>query len=152
MISLDFTTLVFALSFIAFIALMQLVFFAPVSDKIAEREGKLDANKTFTINLVQEIQAKIAKFKDDPELVAARTQAHEIINAAKTEATEAKTKLIADTIDELKTRKEKQSQLFENERIQIIKNLEGPIKEITHLMVTKLLGGTSIKVKEELKV
>ncbi len=152
MVELDFTALVFALSFILFIGLMQLVFFTPVANKIHQRENEINRDKDKSKSLVQEIQERIAKFKDDPEVLAARREAHDLINQAKSEASEAKSRLVTETSTELKAYKTKQTQVLESERNQVIKNLEGPIKEITGLMVGKLVSGASIKLKEELKV
>ncbi len=152
MVEINFTALVFTLSFIAFLGLMQLVFFAPVATKINQRESEVARDKNKTKTLIQEIEEKISKFKDDPEVLAARKEANDLINAAKTEAHEAKNKLVAEISTELKERKDTNAKNLQQERDQIIKNLEGPIKEITSLMVSKLVSGASIKLKEELVV
>ncbi len=152
MVEINFTALVFTLSFIAFLGLMQLVFFTPVATKINLRESEVARDKNKTKSLIQEIEDKISKFKDDPEVLAARKEANELINAAKTEAHEAKSKLVAEVSVELKDRKDSSAKSLQQERDLIIKNLEGPIKEITSLMVAKLVSGASIKLKEELTV
>lgn len=149
MVEINFSALVFTLSFIVFLGLMQLLFFAPVASKIDQREREIGRDKNKTKSLVQEIEEKISKFKDDPEVLAARKEANELINSAKTEAQEAKNKLVAQISNELKDSKETKAKTLEQEQRQIIKNLEGPIKEITSLMVSKLVSGANIKLKEE---
>lgn len=149
MVTIDFTAVYFALSFILFMGLMQLIFWAPVSSKINQRENAINTDKEKTRSLTREIESKISKFKEDPEIIAARSEASELVNAAKLEANEAKYRFIEEAASNLKSSKDKQVSALESERNQIIKNLEGPIKEITSLMVSKLVSGANIKLKEE---
>ncbi len=148
MVNIDFTAVFFAVSFIVFMGLMQLLFFGPVSSKINQREGTITSNKEKTRSLIKEIEHKISQFKEDPEILAARSEANELISAAKSEASDARAKFVTETATNLKATKEKQISMLETERNQIIKNLEGPIKEITTLMVGKLVAGANIKLNE----
>ncbi len=149
MVTIDFTAVYFALSFILFMGLMQLIFWGPVGTKINQRETAINTDKEKTRSLTREIESKISQFKEDPEIIAARSEASQLVNSAKQEASEAKYKFIEETTATLKASKEKQINDLESQRNQIIKNLEGPIKEITSLMVSKLVSGASIKLKEE---
>ncbi len=148
MVEVDLTAVLFAASFIAFVLFMQLIFFGPVGKNIGKRETAIEADKQKTLDLIKQIEFQIAQFKEDPEIIAARREASELVSTAKQEASDSKQKIVAENATELKATRERQLLALEAERDQVIKNLEAPIKEVTRLMVSKLLGG----LKEELKV
>ena len=59
MVSLDFTSVLFTLSFIVFLGLMKLCFFDPIARVINEREGFIAENLKQTKSLQDQIQSEI---------------------------------------------------------------------------------------------
>jgi len=150
-VSVDFTLVLFTASFILFIYLMNLLFFSPLRTVINSREGKIKANRRKTESLVEEVESKIEAFKDDEFIKNARAESSRLISEANSEAANKRQALINETAEQLKQKKAKNHSAIEKEKSQILKNLEGPIKEITHLMVGKVLSNANdIQIQEEI--
>lgn len=153
MISIDFTALIFAISFVLFIGLMYIFFFQPVQRILEQREGSVSGNKDASSSLYQQIDEKTKLLKSDPEILESRKEASEIIAKAKQEASQARQSFLDESNAELKAKRERNITALEQEKEATIKNLEAPIKEITTLMVNKLIGvEKNIQIKEEISV
>ncbi len=134
---IDFTTLAFIPSFIVFIILMNMVFFKPVKKVLAERDTVLDSDKNRTKDAILQAESKVEHYEE--ALAEARHKASEILSKSNEEAHRKKQELVMANSDELRAKKHSASETLESEKDKAISNLSSTIREITALMVGKIL-------------
>ena len=140
MVSLDFTTVLFTLSFIVFLGLMKLAFFDPIARVINEREEFVAQNLQTTRSLQNRIQEEIQTKNPKEILVKARQEAQAIISEALSLAATNKQKFLDDNKIKLQKSLTISLEGLNRESDKIRSNLDVIVAEIVSASVDKLLG------------
>ena len=140
MVSLDFTTVLFTLSFIVFLGLMKLAFFDPIARVINEREEFIAQNLQTTRSLQNRIQEEIQTKNPKEILVKARQEAQAIISEALSLAAINKQKFLDDNKIKLQKSLTISLEGLNRESDKIRSNLDVIVAEIVLASVDKLLG------------
>ena len=148
MVEIDFTALIFLPTFLLFLALMKAVFFDRVSATIKERDKNVAINKEKTDAFINKAESKVSNYEDD--LAEARKKANEILSKANAEAQSSRKDLLAEADADVKEKRFSELAALEDEKNKTINNLSSTIKEITGLMVGKILDQeVSLDLSEE---
>lgn len=137
MIELNFTLVVFSVSFLVFVGLMNIIFFKPVSAVIEKRENTLNSDKTQREKLHKEIEQRLKDY--EANLAKSKAKAAHVLEEAQEAATKEKETMMAATVKELNEEKTKEYASLDKEKEAIFKELREPIKEITSLLVSRVL-------------
>lgn len=140
MVSLDFTAILFTLSFIVFLGLMKLCFFDPIARVINEREKFIADNLLSSKSIQERIQNEILTKNPAELLTKAREQSHTLISEALTAANTNKQKFLDDNKIKLQGTLNTSLEGLNRESDKIRSNLDSLIAEIVTSSVDKLLG------------
>lgn len=116
---------------------MNELFFKRVAKVVAERDGIAGTDKAKTEEMLSTIEQKVAQYEE--ELSAARKKSSVIIHAASEEAEEHKHNAMTQAGSEIDANKNSAMEKVESERQSSIADLGSTIRDITSLMVAKVL-------------
>lgn len=140
MVSLDFTAILFTLSFIIFLGLMKLCFFDPLARVINEREKFISENLQKSKSLQKQIQDEILTKNPHSILAKAKEQAHGLVSEALSVANVNKQKFLDDNRIKLQDRLNTSLEGLNRESDKIRSNIDNLIAEVVKSSVDKLLG------------
>ncbi len=140
MVNLDFTAVLFTLSFIVFLGLMKLCFFDPLARVINERENFIAENLQKSKSLQKQIQDEILTKNPSNILTKAKEQAHSLVSEALTVANVNKQKFLDDNRIKLQDRLNTSLEGLNRESDKIRSNIDNLIAEVVSSSVDKLLG------------
>ncbi len=140
MVSLDFTAVLFTLSFIVFLGLMKLCFFDPIARVINEREKFIADNLQKSKSIQERIQDEILTKNPSALLAKAKDQAHTLIAEAIAAANINKQKFLDDNKIKLQDTLNTSLEGLNRESDKIRANIDDLIAEIVTSSVDKLLG------------
>lgn len=140
MVSLDFTTVLFTLSFIVFLGLMKLCFFDPIARVINEREGFIADNLQQTKSMQERIQDEIQTKNPKAILTKARQEAQQSVSESLAAANTNKQKFLDDNKIKLQEAFAHSLEGLNKETGLIRSNIDGLVAEIVSASIDKLLG------------
>lgn len=143
LLELNFTLILFALSFLIFINLLNLTLYRPVGKTIEKRKSIIDGDFTQAKELTEEANQMLENYKK--EIKAARTTAHNIIEESVLNAQKIRDEKISALISELAKEKKAALKQIEIERANTMKQVEEKIKMLTDLITSKVLGSSEEK-------
>ncbi len=152
MVSLDFTAVLFTLSFIVFLGLMKLCFFDPIARVINKREKFIADNLQKSRSIQERIQEEILTKNPSTLLTKAKEQAHTLVSEALAAANTNKQKFLDDNKIKLQSTINTSLEELNRESDKIRANIDNLITEIVTSSVDKLLNEIQRpKAKEALK-
>lgn len=138
LLEINFTLVLFALSFMVFIYLLNLTLFKPVGEVIEKRksivEGDLDKAKNLTTEANQNLEDYTNKIKK------ARFEAQSIIQEVVKQSEKTRNEKISSLVSTLTKEKEDALNKIKEEEKSTMNKLEGEIKILTDLIINQVIG------------
>ena len=135
------TFLVAAASFIAFTLIMEKIFYAPISGMIAKREAYFNENKAVTDE--NYLMAKKIRDDKDKEVLAAKTDAKNMIMSEVDIANQIKAEKELSLKNEMQNNVEEQKSALNNEKSATSSEMKMNLDDISNSILAKLTGGES---------
>ncbi len=142
MVSLDFTAVLFTLSFIAFLGIMKLCFFDPIARVINKREGFIAENLLASKSLQQQIENDINSKNPSDLLTQARHEAHQIVSDSLAAANNNKQKFLDEHKLKLQENISANLESLNQETDKIRTNIDSLINEVVTVAVDKIVTET----------
>lgn len=147
MVSINFTAVIFAVSFIVFIYLMKLVFFDKLAAVVGEREafvaGRIEASRVAQAK----IEADILDQNPTEILKQAKTSSNTIIHEAMNFANKDKDKLVLSARNEFKSKLESNLETLAKEEAELRAGLNKITSELVNTTVETLISQLKTKQK-----
>ena len=138
LLEINFTLVLFALSFLVFIYLLNQTLYKPVGNIIEKRKSMIDGDFSKAKSLSETANELLENYKN--EIKSARIKAQNIIQEAIIQAQKIKEEKVAVLTSSLVKEKEAAINQIKEEEKAALKQLEGQIKTLTDLITSKVLG------------
>ncbi|MDA0772704.1 MAG: ATP synthase F0 subunit B [Cyanobacteria bacterium] len=147
MVSINFTAVIFALSFIGFLYLMKFVFFDKVAAVIDQREGHIKDKLVASRKAQERIEQEIENQNPKELLAQAKSSSSSILNDAMNIATKDKDKLVNAAKTEFNSKLEASLTSLKKEETELRKSIDSIITELVATTVDKLISELNTKEK-----
>lgn len=141
MFELNATIVIFMLSFLLFMVLLDNLFLTPVGDAIESREAKITGDSSKAMELRDDAKAVVEKY--EKSLSEIREEAQKIINQSMGEAQKDRASKLAAIEDEGRKKFHVAKESLEMDRKILVKELVEEETKLVSEIVTKLLGASS---------
>jgi len=138
LLEINFTLVLFAVSFLAFIYLLNLTLYKPVGEIVELRKKLIDGDYSKAKELTHKANESLENYKN--KIKTARHESHIIIQEATKKAQKVKEEKISQLSDTLNKEKEESFKKIEEEKKIVMQKLEKEIKTLTDLIINKILG------------
>ena len=138
LLELNFTLVIFALSFLIFIYLSNLTLYKPVGKIIDARKSLIDSEYAKAKECTSSAGNILENYKT--QIKSARQEAQIITQEAINQAQKIKSEKISVLISSLTKEKEDALKQIQEEKDKAVKSLEDEIKTLTSLITSKVLG------------
>lgn len=138
LLEFNFTLVLFAISFLVFIYLLNLTLYKPVGNVIEKRKNLIDGEYTKSKGFTQSANELLENYKK--EIKSARINAQSIIQEAINQAQRVKQEKTAILTASLVKEKEEAVKKIKEEEKATMKQLEGQIKTLVNLITSKVTG------------
>ena len=138
LLEINFTAVLFAVSFLIFIYLLNLTLYKPVGEIIEKRKNLIEGDYSNAKGLSKEANELLENYKN--KIKSARLEAHKIIDETIQAGQKQKQGKISDLLLTLSKEKENALKKISEEEKTALKALEKEIKSLTNLITNKLLG------------
>ena len=138
MISVDFTSLVFLFSFIAFIFLLDFLFFKPVLSNLKEREGRSAGARSDLDDLQSQIATKFRLLESDQTIAEAKLKANSMLVEARVKAGQMKESLVQKSAQELSIKVEEMLNAVEHDKEEVIGSASVYVDQLSLSLAEKL--------------
>ncbi|MDA1021182.1 MAG: ATP synthase F0 subunit B [Cyanobacteria bacterium] len=147
MVSINFTAVIFALSFIGFLYLMKFVFFDKVAAVIDQREGHIKDKLVASRKAQERIEQEIENQNPKELLAQAKSSSSSILNDAMNIATKDKDKLVNAAKTEFNSKLEASLTSLKKEETELRKSIDSIVTELVATTVDKLISELNTKEK-----
>ena len=147
MVSINFTAVIFALSFIGFLYLMKFVFFDRVAAVIDQREGHIKDKLVASKKAQDKIEEEISNQNPKELLAQAKSSSSSILNEAMNIATKDKDKLVNSAKTEFNSKLEASLISIKKEETELRKSIDSIVAELVTTTVDKLISELNTKEK-----
>lgn len=138
LLEINFTLVLFAVSFLVFIYLLNLTLYKPVGEVIESRKRLIDGEYAKGKELTHKANEMLEGYKN--KIKNARHESHIIIQDATKQAQKLKEEKILQLLITLNKEKEESFKKIEEEKKIVMQKLEKEIKILTDLITNKILG------------
>ncbi len=138
LLELNFTLIVFAISFLIFVNLLNLTLFKPVGEVIDKRKGLVDNDLNKASSLALEAQENIQSYQS--QIKQARIDSQNIVHEGVKQAEKFKQEKISALISTLVKDKEDAIKKLREEEKNVMAKLDTEIKSLTELITSQILG------------
>lgn len=138
LLEINFTLIIFAVSFLAFIYLLNLTLYKPVGDVIDSRKKLIDGEYSKAKELTHKADEWFENYKK--KIKEARLEAHQIIQESTKQAQKVKEEKIIKLLEGLNKEKEESFRKIDEEKNAVMQKLEKEIRILTDLITNKILG------------
>ncbi|MBI2995858.1 MAG: hypothetical protein HYY52_04045 [Candidatus Melainabacteria bacterium] len=138
MLEINFTLVLFALSFLVFIYLLNLTLYKPVGTIVEARKNLINGEYKRAKELTENANKILEDYNH--RIKEARKLAHNTIEESITQASSKKEEKISILVSDLNKEKEGALKQLEKDQKEALKALEGEIKVLTDLITNKILG------------
>ncbi len=138
LLEINFTLVLFAVSFLVFIYLLNMTLYKPVGKVIESRKRLIDGEYARAKELTNKANESLENYKN--KIKAARHEAHAIIQESAQKAQKLKEEKISWLMVTLNKEKEESFKKIEEEKKIVMQKLEKEIKMLTDLITNKILG------------
>lgn len=147
MVSLDFTAVIFALSFIVFMYLLKFVFFDKLAAVINQREGFVKDKLAASHKAQAKIEIEISNQNPKDLLSHARHSASTILQEALSTANKDKDKLVNTAKSEFNSKLDTNLASLKKEENELRANISSIVSELAKTTVDKLISELNTKEK-----
>lgn len=141
MFELNATIVLFVLSFLLFIKLLDSLYLQPVGAVIEERKNRIDTDNSAAQELARQSAREVEKYEE--KLVAIREEAQKVINEAVTAAQSKRSDLLASVADSGRKKLDKAKLDLEAEHKSLVKSLVEEEMALVGDIVAKLVDRTA---------
>ena len=138
LLEINFTLILFAVSFLVFIYLLNMTLYKPVGEVIEHRKRLIDGEYARAKELTNKANESLENYKN--KIKTARHEAHSIIQESVQKAQKLKEEKISWLLVTLNKEKEESFKKIEEEKKIVMQKLEKEIKMLTDLITNKILG------------
>lgn len=138
MVEINFTLVVFLASFLAFMFLMNMFFFAPLKKVIGAREDFIAKSIEETETMASKLDEQVQDSSAESILKTARENAQSIMSSATQEAEKTKTALLEENGTKLKTMYKEHMDSLANEKQAISNEISKICDEVASLAIDKI--------------
>ncbi|OGI20379.1 MAG: hypothetical protein A3B68_02520 [Candidatus Melainabacteria bacterium RIFCSPHIGHO2_02_FULL_34_12] len=138
LLELNFTLVLFAISFLVFIYLVNLTLYKPVGEIVEKRKNLIEGEYLEAKNSSEAASKLLENYKT--QMKSARHTAQGLIEDGINEAKKKKEEKINALLAELNKEKDKSIKLIREEQNEAMKQMESKIKALTELITNKVLG------------
>lgn len=142
MLEINFTIVLFSISFLVFVFLLNFTLFKPVGEILEKRKDQIEGN----IERAQFIKEEASKSLSEYEatIKTARIESIKIIEESTKQSNKIKQDKINELVNSLQVEKEKAIQLIESEYNSSKNQLANKIKSLTDLITNKVIGESNL--------
>ena len=138
LLELNFTFILFALSFLVFINLLNLTLYKPVGEIIEKRKGLVESDLNKASSYAKEANECIQNYQS--QIKQARSDSQDIIQESIKQVEKVKQEKISNLLSTLTKEKEEALKKIKIEEKSTMQKLEGEIKILTELITNQILG------------
>lgn len=138
LLEINFTLILFALSFVIFIYLLNLALYKPVGKIIEERKNLIEDEYSKAKKLAEEANILLDTYKE--KIRSAKHDAQNLIHEAIKTSQKKKEGKITELMSNLIKEKELALKQIEEERTNIMQELQKQLSTLTELITNKVLG------------
>ncbi len=138
LLELNFTLVIFAISFLVFINLLNLTLYKPVGEIIEKRKGLVEGDLNKAKELSEEAQKSLDNYTS--QMKQAKLTAQATIQSMVKDAEKIKQEKISSLLTTLSEEKEVSIKKIKEEEKKVMQKLEGEINILTDLITNKVLG------------
>ena len=138
LLEINFTMVIFAVSFLVFIYLLNLTLYKPLGKVIEDRKNLITSDYEEAKRLSDNASQLLESYKKQIQL--ARLGAHNIIQESINKTQKEKEKKISVLMSSLNKGKEEELEKLQIEQKEVMKQLETKLKTLSELITTKILG------------
>ena len=138
LLEINFTLVLFAVSFLVFIYLLNLTLYKPVGNIVEARKNLIDGEYVKGKELTQKADEMLETYKN--KIKGARHESQNIIHEATKQAQKVKEEKVAQLSASLNKEKEDSFRKIEEEKKIVMQKLEKEMKMLTDLITNKILG------------
>ncbi len=138
LLEINFTLILFAVSFLAFIYLLNLTLYKPVGNIVELRKKLIDSEYAKAKELTNKANELLENYKT--KIKTARHEAHSIIQEVVQKAQKLKEEKVSQLLVTLNKEKEESFKKIDEEKKIVMQKLEKEIKTLTNLIINKILG------------
>jgi F-type H+-transporting ATPase subunit b len=132
-----------AIQFLILVAVLNVVFYKPLSKAIDDRDGYIRTNLTDAEERLE--KAKRLAEQYESELAATRRQAQEIIAAAQADAQKLAAQQVAEAQKEAQAQREQAQRELDQQKREALNTLEQQVDSLSRQILDKLLGAQLVK-------
>ncbi len=151
MVSLDFTFVLFTLTFVVFLFAMKVLFFDAVQAVIEKRNAAIKKNLEKANKVKVELEGQFKDHDPNQILNQAKSQATSYIEKVLAEANANRDELLKNRELELKEKMDKQVQASMAELKSLEANLQNQVADLVELMVSTISSETRSAIKTTVK-
>ena len=138
LLEINFTLILFAVSFLVFIYFLNLTLYKPVGEIIESRKKLIDGEYAKGKELTKIANEMLESYKN--KIKGARHESQTIVQEATKQAQKLKGEKVSQLLVTLNKEKEKSFKEIEEEKKVVMQKLEKEIKVLTDLITNKILG------------
>lgn len=139
----DATLPLMAVQFLVLVALLNVLFYKPLTRVLDERDDYIRKNLNEAKENAKKSEELAQKFEE--QLKDARRESQEIIAQAQAEAQEEASKNIAQAQKEVQAQREKATAEIENQKKEALQSLESQVDTLSRQVLEKLVGTDLVK-------
>ena len=139
----DATLPLMAVQFLVLVALLNVLFYKPLTRVLDERDDYVRKNLNEAKENAKKSEELAQKFEE--QLKDARRESQEIIAQAQAEAQEEASKNIAQAQKEVQAQREKATAEIENQKKEALQSLESQVDTLSRQVLEKLVGTDLVK-------
>ncbi|QDZ40319.1 F0F1 ATP synthase subunit B' [Euhalothece natronophila Z-M001] len=139
----DATLPLMAVQFLVLVALLNVLFYKPLTRVLDERDDYVRKNLNQAKENAKKSEELAQKFEE--QLKDARRESQEIIAKAQAEAQEEASKNIAQAQQEVQAQREKATAEIEAQKREALQSLESQVDTLSHQVLDKLVGRDLVK-------
>jgi F-type H+-transporting ATPase subunit b len=139
---LDATLPLMAVQFLLLVAILNVVFYKPLSKSLDDRDSYIRTNITEAQERLSKAQSLAKQYEH--ELAETRRQSQAIIAAAQDDAQKIAAQKVAEAQREAQAQREQAQQELDREKEEAMRSLEQQVDTLSRQILDKLLGGVSV--------
>jgi F-type H+-transporting ATPase subunit b len=138
MFDFDATMPLMALQFLLFTALLNAVFYKPLTKVLDERDEYIRNNSSDARERLAKAESIVAEY--ERQIAAARRESQALIQQAQTDAREINAQKIAEAQKEVQSQKEAAAREIQEQKAAAMSNLEQQVDSLSRQILEKILG------------
>jgi F-type H+-transporting ATPase subunit b len=142
MFDFDATLPLMALQFLLLAAVLNAIFYKPITKALDDRDNYIRTNKVDARERLDKAE-RLAK-EYEQQLAEARKQAQATIAAAETDAQSMYSQSVAEAQQEVQRQREEASREIESQKAEAMRSLEQKVDSLSKQILDKLLGQTPV--------